>query len=262
MDRILTRLERRFGRFAIEHLIGYVVGGMAMVFVLAMTRPDVLDRLTLDMRMVERGEVWRLFSYLFLPQSTSVLWILFSLSWTWMLGRGLEGEWGAFKLNVYYLLGMLGTTLAAVLTHQALGNLYLNLTLVFAFATLAPDYEVLLLILPVKMKWIALLSVLYLAKDFAFGTWGTRAAIVACMGNYLLFFGPRLIAMTRSGRRMGAPSTASARASSRPPPAVDKACAICGKREADGADIRVCSCEKCKALGGPRTLCLEDARNH
>ena len=34
-------------------------------------------------------------------------------------------------------------------------------------------------------------------------------------------------------------------------------CAICGAREADGADIRVCYCEKC---GGPRALCLEHAR--
>ncbi len=39
-----------------------------------------------------------------------------------------------------------------------------------------------------------------------------------------------------------------------------RVCAICGKREADGADIRVCSCEKCG--GKPRTLCLEHARNH
>ena len=39
-----------------------------------------------------------------------------------------------------------------------------------------------------------------------------------------------------------------------------RTCAMCGAREQDGADIRVCSCAKCG--GQPRTLCLEHARNH
>jgi membrane associated rhomboid family serine protease len=262
MDRILVRLERRFGRFAISNLTAFIVFGMAIVFVLAMSRQDVLSRLVLDMSAVRRGEVWRLVTYLFVPQSTSVLWIVFSLMWLWMLGSGLESEWGAFKLNVYYLLGMLGTTFAAVLTGHALGNYYLNLTLVFAFATLAPDYEVLLLVLPVKMKWLAWLSVAFLAHDFLFGDWAVRAAIVAAMGNYLLFFGPHLVALARGKQRESA--QAARRTASRPAPAVavDRACALCGAREGDGADIRVCACEKCKATGGPRTLCLEHARAH
>ena len=33
MERILARLERRFGRFAIPNLIGLIVGGMAIVWV-------------------------------------------------------------------------------------------------------------------------------------------------------------------------------------------------------------------------------------
>jgi hypothetical protein len=41
--------------------------------------------------------------------------------------------------------------------------------------------------------------------------------------------------------------------------AEDRTCAICGKKQSGGADIRVCSCEKC---GGPRNLCVEHARNH
>ena len=36
--------------------------------------------------------------------------------------------------------------------------------------------------------------------------------------------------------------------------------AICGARQDDGADIRVCNCEKCG--NKTRELCLEHARNH
>jgi hypothetical protein len=39
-----------------------------------------------------------------------------------------------------------------------------------------------------------------------------------------------------------------------------RVCAICGVGEGDGADIRVCSCEKCG--GQQRALCLKHARNH
>jgi hypothetical protein len=261
MDRILARLERRFGRFAIGNLTTFIVFGMAIVFMMSMARPDVVERLALDMSAVRRGEVWRLVTYLFIPRSLSFFWILFTLGWVWMLGHGLESEWGAFKFNVYYLLGMLGTTFAAVVTGQALGNYYLNLTLVFAFATIAPDYEVLLLILPVKMKWLAWLSVAFLAKDVLFGDWAVRAAIAVAMLNYLLFFAPELAAVVRGKERRRAQAVQ--RASSRPPPsAAVRTCALCGAREDDGADIRVCPCEKCKATGGPRTLCLEHARNH
>ena len=43
-----------------------------------------------------------------------------------------------------------------------------------------------------------------------------------------------------------------------------RVCALCGASEKDGADIRVCSCEKCGAAtnGKSRELCLEHARNH
>ena len=56
----------------------------------------------------------------------------------------------------------------------------------------------------------------------------------------------------------------SVRPKSEPPARAGKTCAICGATEADGADIRVCSCEKCKAAtgGAARELCLEHARNH
>ena len=41
---------------------------------------------------------------------------------------------------------------------------------------------------------------------------------------------------------------------------VDRTCALCGKTQSSGADIRVCSCAKCG--GQARNLCLEHARNH
>jgi len=259
MDSLLARVERKLGRFAIERLTTFIVGGMAMVFVLALAKPELLDRLTLDPSRALH-EPWRFVTYLFLPTSSSLIWILFSLYWTWLIGTNLEHEWGAFKLNVYYLLGALGTTAAAWLTHQPQGNIWLNTSLFFAFATLFPNYEIqIFFILPVRVKWLALLTVGLIAFSFFTGDLGVKAAIAVALGNYLLFFAGHLRDVLR-GKRLEA-KQAMRRSSFRPEPVRDapRVCAICGARQEDGADIRVCACEKC---GGPRQLCLEHARNH
>ncbi len=260
MDRLLARLERRLGKYAVENVPFLIVGGMAAVYVLCMARPEFEGLLTLDLGMVRHGQVWRLVTYLFIPTSHSILWILFELYWVWLIGSNLDAEWGAFKFNVYYLVGMIGTTVAAALTDGTGGNLYLNMSLFLAFATLFPDYQIFLfLLLPVKVKWLAWVDAALLAYALVTGGWSTRAAVIAALANYLLFFGGT-IWQTWRGRNLQV-RQAARRASNRPPaPATGgRACAICGAREDDGADIRVCSCDKC---GGPRTLCLPHARNH
>jgi membrane associated rhomboid family serine protease len=261
VDRLLARLERRFGKYAIENLTMFLVGGTALVFVLALMKPRFVEALTLDLTAVKHGQVWRLITYLFIPERFSI-WFLFALYVLWMIGKSLESEWGAFKYNAYYFLGMIGTTLAAVLVGGGVGNTWLNLSLFFAFATLFPSYEFLLFfVLPVKVKWLGLLSALGLVFSFVVGSWAERAAILAATGNYFLFFGGHLWGMWR-GRQLQVRQAArrtSFRASS-PPPAVERACAICGAREEDGADLRVCTCEKCG--GRARTLCLPHARSH
>ena len=266
MDRLLARLDRRFGKYAIENLPMFIVGGMAIVYLLAFIRPDFLEALALSPSLVARGQVWRLVSYLFIPGTASMWWILFNLMWVWMIGTNLEAEWGSFKLNVYYLIGMLGTTAAALITHGDEGNLYLNMSLTFAFATLFPETEILLIILPIRVKWLGWFSLAFVVYEFVTsGDWSVRAAIIASLSNYLLFFAGTIVSVLRGGRLQA--QQVARRAASMPPPAAvgtARACAICGSKEADGADIRVCTCEKCREANGgkPRELCLDHARSH
>src|SRR5580658_4852146 len=124
MDRLLARLERRFGKLAIENLPMFIVGGMGIVFLLTMARPEFVSMLDLDLRAVARGQVWRLVTFLFIPQSMSTWWILVSLYWVYWIGSTLEAEWGAFKLNVYYAIGVAGTIAAAFITGMPRANTY------------------------------------------------------------------------------------------------------------------------------------------
>jgi hypothetical protein len=262
MDRLLARLERTFlGRLAIERLTTFIVGGMAITWVLCQVRPTFIVNLYLIPQLAFI-QPWRLITFLFVPPDRSMIWVFLALYFTWLVGTNLEHEWGALKFNLFYLLGAIGTAAAGFITGQAQDNEYLNLSLFFAFATIFPEYEIrLFFVIPIKVKWLGMLSAAYVLLQFVRGDIGTKAAIAAVFANYLLFFAGHIAALVR-GRRLLV-RQAARRAEQRPQAtereADERACAICGKKQDDGADIRVCSCEKC---GGPRQLCLEHARNH
>jgi hypothetical protein len=233
---------------------------MAVVFVLGLIRPEFIGYLILDPRLAP-SQPWRFFTFLFVPPDQSVIWIVFTLLFIHFVGASLEATWGAFKYNVYYFVGAVATVVAAYLTKEPRGNWYLNESLLWAVATIAPNYEILFFIIPLKLKWVALLGLVLVGFEAVSGDSGTRIAIAVSFANYLLFFGPELVAMARGRKRIA--QQAARRAASAPPPpkkTSTRACAICGARQEDGADIRVCSCEKCG--GKARELCLEHARNH
>ncbi len=261
MERLLARLDRRFGRYAIPNLMAYIVGGMAILWVLSMSRPEALDRLELDLYAVKRGELWRLLTFVLIPPRSSPLWLMVNLYFMWWVGSSLEQHWGAFKFNVYYFAGVAGAIVAAIFTGSA-SNFWLNsVSLLFAFATLFPDVEILLFfILPVKVKWLGLLSAAPMVYAFVVGDWATRASVVASLVGYVLFFAGHWRDAWRSRGVQVRQKARRAELDASAPVFGHRECAICGAREADGVDIRVCSCEKCG--GKPRPLCLEHARNH
>ena len=273
MEQLLARLERRFGRYAVHNLIGVIVGGMAIVWVLSLLKPEFQDRLSLDVHAVRHGQVWRLVTFLFIPPPSSPMWVLINLYFTWWVGSSLDQRWGPFKFNAYYLLGALFTVVAALVAGPAT-NFWLDSSLFLAFATVFPDVTILLFFLiPVRVKWLGIVAALFMVYAAATQGWGARGSIAASVVNYVLFFSEHWYdvfsqrgtlarqKVRRESMRPGAP------AGRGPTPVPDgrpvfgqRTCALCGAREADGADIRVCSCDKCG--GQQRTLCLEHARNH
>lgn len=112
----MNKLERKYGRYALNNLIFYVIALNATVFILSYLSPQLEELLILYPQRVLQGELWRLLTYIFIPPTYSPLWIIFVLYFYYLVGSGLEQAWGAFRLNLYYLLGMIGTTLAAFIT--------------------------------------------------------------------------------------------------------------------------------------------------
>ena len=202
--RWLDKLERRFGFLAISGLLRYVAALNAVVFLLYKWDPRYLILLDLDPNAVLHGQVWRLITYIFIPQLGSFIpapdwfnaaFFVFFLIW---VGDRLEQVWGAFKLNLFYALGMIGTTVAAFFFGARFSNGMLNSSLFFAFAHFFPDVVIYFAyILPLKVKWIAWGYAAILCWQFLTGSMQFRSAVLAAFINYFIFFGRELFQQAR-----------------------------------------------------------------
>lgn len=198
-------LERRLRRYAISDLMKYIVFGQGILFALMQIMPTLGYRLcslmTLTRSGLFAGQIWRLFSFVFVPPTTSPLFLIFSLYFYYTIGMSLEHRWGKVKFNLYYFIGMAAAVIACLLTGYA-GNTYLNLSLFFAFAAMFPNEEVLLfMVVPIKMKYLAVLDAAIYTYQFLIGSASTRITIILCLANVFLFLGGDLINTIRRESR-------------------------------------------------------------
>ncbi|MFN2509019.1 MAG: rhomboid family intramembrane serine protease [Chthoniobacterales bacterium] len=208
---LLDKLERRIGFIAIPGLIRLVVAFTALVYVLTFLNQEFLSILELDPARIRRGQVWRLVTYIFIPrgigqpETMQPLWLLLALWFLWFIGEGLERAWGAFRLTLYFLVGMIGTTVAAFLFGAQFSNAMLAASLFFAFAWFYPDEVIyVFFILPMKIKWLAWITAAFVILGFVTGPISYKMAVVAALANYFIFFGPEIFHQVRHRKEVSA----------------------------------------------------------
>jgi membrane associated rhomboid family serine protease len=104
--------------------------------------------------------------------------------------QALETAWGDFKFTFFLAVGLIATGFGAIATGMEFGNSMIMLSTFLAFARLMPDREVLVMfVLPVKLRWLALLSVLWTMLDFVTSPMPGRVQILTGLLPYILFFG-------------------------------------------------------------------------
>lgn len=257
----LDKLERKYGKYAIKDLMKYIVIlNFAVYLIDNIVYPGghLRSWLILSPSHVMNGQVWRLLTFVLIPPSTSTLWILFTLYFYYMIGSSLEGEWGSFKFNIYYLTGIVGTVIGAFITGGVATAVYLNMSLFLAFAYFYPNYQIMLFfIIPMKIKYLALIDVLLLVSSFFTGDLTDKIVIIAALLNFFLFFGKDMLSHVKTRQKVV--SNRKNFKDSRPKVIYIYRCTICGATEKSHPNMEFRYCSKCD---GHHAYCSEHLLNH
>ena len=92
--KMINKLERKFGRYAIKNLSLYLILGYVIGYLLLMFAPQVLSKLILVPAFVMQGEVWRLLTWVITPPELSVsIFTIIMLFFYYSIGNLLERIW-------------------------------------------------------------------------------------------------------------------------------------------------------------------------
>ncbi len=271
MEKLLNKLERKLGRYAIQNLMLYIIVLYIVGFALDLLAPGVYyEWLALDAAEILRGQVWRIVTFIIQPPNSSTLFMIFALYLYYMIGRELEYVWGSFRFNLYFFTGVLLHVIAALLAYAItkvslpMGTEYLNLSLFFAYAAVYPEQRLYLFgIIPVKMKYLAWIDGAYFGYAIiqafmpqyggnpTYGVYFQSAALAAFVSvlNFLLFllvmkssrYSPKQVKRKREYRR-GVAEGQRVRADES---GARHRCTICGRTELDDPNLEFRYCSKC-----------------
>ena len=288
--KFLDKLEKKFGKYAIKNLMYYIIMLYALGFVIMLVKPEIYSMfLSLNAPAIIKGQIWRIFTYIIYPPTGSLITILISLYFYYVVGSMLERQWGTFRFNLYFFTGVILHAIAAIFIYLVwgmvleMGTYYLNLSMFFAFAAMFPNMQVLFMwLIPIKMKWLAYIDGIYFVvtiiagfmsdhlstamiyRLYNFGIIPNKAYAVMALVSLLNFL---IYASTfRSVKRMSPQEVyrrkvyeqkvAQAQAMKNMP---RHKCAICGRTEKEFPDLEFRYCSKC---AGNHEYCQDHLFTH
>lgn len=232
MSRWLHKLERVARPLAVPHVFPAIVVGQTFFYLVNLLGLFDEARLWFSWSAVYGGEWWRLLTFVVSPPAVHWVWFAFAVSCLFSLGNALAEEWGTLRFNLFLLLGAVFTISASLLApDQPIGSGFIAGTIFLAFAYLNPDYVFqIYFILPVRAKYLALLTLFFYTLAFVSGGMATRLAVIAALGNCFVFLGPQMLNDFRGGRRQLA-FRAKRKAAEREEAAAGPrhVCVVCGK---------------------------------
>ena len=205
---LLDKLEKRCRRFALPHVTVGLVVGQVFVFAVTKAKPSAALDLVLVTEAVATGEFWRLVTFLFVPPCSSPICAFFAWYLFFLMGTALENRWGTFRYNVYLLIAWAATVAVAFAIPAApFTSAFIGGSVFLAFAFLYPELELyILFLLPVKVRWLALITWIGYVYVLIVGPWTMRLLVAASVANFLLFFGGAVFRRMRYGARRMAKS--------------------------------------------------------
>ena len=202
INEFLNKIERKVGKYAVPQLTKYMILtyiiGYILYFIELASNAPILEAILLSPRAIIHGQIWRLFTWIFMPPSSPGIFTIIMLLFYYQIGTALEQTWGDFKYNLYIFSGLLLMIIGAfglyafgynVDTGGFFTTYYVNLSIFLAFAACYPDMQVMLyFLIPIKMKYLAFIDVAFLVYQTLVSSWPARVAIIVSLLNFLIFF--------------------------------------------------------------------------
>ena len=135
-----------------------------------------------------------------------------------------------------------------------------------AFATLYPETQVLLFfVIPIKVKWLALLDALYFVLIFLRYPFPMNLLPIIALVNYYIFCGSELIRLlqplkyrVQRNMKSSRPSSGQTKKSGPRLPYSHK-CSTCGRTDAENPNLEFRYCSRC---AGYHCFCEDHINNH
>lgn len=266
--KFIYKLERKFSKYAIPNLMMYIIFGQAIIFLLSMFNPNLYYNFMFSWSHILQGEIWRLVTFIFIPDTMSPIWFMITALVYYSIGSNLERTWGTFNFNFYYFISIIGTIIvAAIFNIPGAIATYVNLSLFLSFATLVPDATFYIyFVIPVKAKYMLIFYFIILGSAAFTGGIESFALIAASLLGYFFFFG--LPALKRGRvRQKAAPAQRNFQQARReiekgskdPIKVAFHKCTVCGKTEVDDPEMDFRYCSKCN---GHHEYCMDHLKDH
>jgi len=259
--RLMQRLERVLRPFAIPNLALYLIAGQAIGWLLLQNQPELAANLRLIPSRVLQGEVWRLFSFLLDPPTSQPIFLFFAFYMFWLMSNALEHQWGTVRFNLYLLVGYLVTIASSFIVpggHAT--NSFLAGSVFLAFADLFPNFVIyIFFILPVRIKWLALLAWIGYGYVLVMGAPMERIMVLAAIANFLLFFWRDIRDRIRRGRHRMKQQTRQIKSRAVEKDAAFHTCALCGITDRTHPTMEFRYCTECQPT---RCFCAAHLAGH
>lgn len=253
----LDKMERKYGRYALSNLSLYIIITYVAGYMIEIFAPVMVQFLTLEPALILKGQVWRIVSWLLIPPQKLDLFVVIMLYFYYSIGNTLERTWGAFRYNVYIFTGILFSIIGSFILYFIAGGngirlgtvfstYYISMSILLAFAATYPNLQVLLMMfIPLKMKYVGIAYAVMLAVQMVIYSWPIRVVIICSLMNFIIYF-----FSMRNMRRYNPKEIHRRQAYKQ---AVHKSqvnitkhkCAICGRTENDGDHLEFRFCSKC-----------------
>ena len=264
----IERFCYRHPNFGIPNLMRYLTIANVVFWVMNMINRPFLSYMLFNPALIQRGQVWRLVSFLFVPPSTGVLALLVFYFYYW-IGSTLEKQWGTGQFTIYFFTGVVLTVLYGFVIYWITGKAvtldssYLYLSMFFSFAALFPDMQVLFMFfIPVKMKYLAIVDAAFFLYAVVTTPFPAKLVPLVAVLNFLIFCGGELKAMLPRRQSRGTINfkreSARIRREQQDKLYTHK-CAVCGRTDTDYPNLEFRYCSRC---AGYHCFCADHINNH